>query len=104
MMNQEEARAIIAKARATSARLRDFKVRERGAEHDWDLLPPKILYAQHSPEPAPEPESKQSPPAMMSEVQSARWNSWAMQVVEHAWRTHYQDAIAKFTAEFVQKV
>jgi hypothetical protein len=50
----------------------------------------------------PQP-SAPTPQTLTAQAQSASWNSWAMQVIEYAWRTHYQDAIAEFTAEFVQK-
>jgi hypothetical protein len=53
--------------------------------------------------PTPQTPTLQPPAMSAAQAQSASWNSWAMQVIEYAWRTHYQDAIAEFTAEFVQK-
>jgi hypothetical protein len=104
---KERARASRARALEVSARADRTVAASRAAREarEADPFRPDWPAFEAADEPDDEPPAApkpQSPPAM-SEAQSAGWNSWAMQVIEHAWRSHYQDAVAQFTAEFVRK-
>jgi hypothetical protein len=87
---------VVQRARETLDRLKDLKVSE------IDPLAEVREWRTPEPEP-PKPEPKPHSSPAMSEAQSGAWNAWALQVIEHAWHTVYQDAIAEFTAGFVRE-